>query len=358
MKKSKIYLLVISVLVILAAVISYMRSEEAPLGDGSDFKVQDTALITKFFLADKKNNTVLLERGESGKWTLNKEYTASAYAINTFLKTVMDVEVKSPVSKEAHENMVKLLATTGTKVEIYQRAYRIDLFGKIKWFPYEKRVKTYYVGMATQDNLGTFMLMEGSEVPYITYIPGFNGYLTTRYSPFEMDWRDHQVYNYKYRDIRSVTLLFPETPEKAFKAVKTGQKTFDLFAGLKPYGPLDARVPVYDTLKLMDLFSGFQDIRFESLIMDMEPQKKDSLLKATPFHILTLETTDGKVRTLKTFHMRGAPDATDLEGKPVLWDRDRMYALIDNKDLVIIQFYVFDPLIRPVQSYVPSQKVE
>jgi len=356
MKKSKIYLIVISLLIVIAAIVNFTRSNHSTLGDGSDFKIQDTSLVTKIFLADKRNNTVLLERGEAGRWIVNKSNLASDYSIDIFMKTIMNLEVKSPVSKEAHENMVKLLATNGTKVEIYQKAYRIDLFGKIKWFSYEKCVRTYYVGTSTQDNLGTYMLMEGSDTPYIMYIPGFNGYLTSRYSPLEIDWRDHSIYNYKYRDIRSVTLLFPETPEKAFKAVKTDQKSFQLFAGLNPYGPLNVQVPVFDTVKLMDLFGGFQDVRFEAIISDMAPQAKDSLLKAVPFHILTLETNDGKVRILKTYHMRGTPDAMDLDNRPVLWDRDRMFALVDNKDLVMIQFYVFDPLIRPIQYYtLPNQ---
>ena len=54
MKKSKIYLIVISLLIVIAAIFNYTRNNQTSLGDGSDFKIQDTSLVNKIFLADKK----------------------------------------------------------------------------------------------------------------------------------------------------------------------------------------------------------------------------------------------------------------------------------------------------------------
>ncbi len=355
MKKSRIYLLTVLLLVLVAAVLIITKSSQSTMGDEGDFSISDTSTVTKIFLADKKNNTVLLVKQANGQWLLNNQYNASAYSINVFLKTAMSVEVKSPVAKEAHSNIVKLLATSSTKVEIYQTAYRVDLWGKIQWFPYEKLTRVYYVGGATQDNMGTFMLMDGSETPYIVYIPGFNGYLSTRYSPLEMDWRDHMVYNYKYKDIKSIKLEFPETPEQSFVATKTSNRDFQILALAGPGGNYSVAVPVYDTLKIMEFFSAFQNIRFEAIIDPEGSAFKDSISKAVPFHVLTIETTDGKTSVLKTFHKSPTPDQVGIDGEPAQWDRDRLFALInDGKDLTLIQFYVFDPLLHPLQFYLPQ----
>jgi hypothetical protein len=49
-------------------------------------------------------------------------------------------------------------------------------------------VKQYYVGHATQDNTGTYMLLTNPETdknyedPFVTHIPGFDGFLSTRYN--------------------------------------------------------------------------------------------------------------------------------------------------------------------------------
>lgn len=354
MKKPKVYLIILSILILAAAVLTFVYSSGSTLGEDTEFSLTDTASVSKIFIADKKNNTVLLERNPEGGWILNKEYKASSYATDIFLKTIMDIEVKSPVSKEAHENTVKLLATVGVKVEIYQKAYRVNLFDKIKWFEYEKLARVYYVGVSTQDNLGTFMILEGAEAPYIVHIPGFNGYLTTRYSPLERDWRDHSVFAFKYRDIKAITLQFPETPGMSFRAEKSGMKDFKLWTGTSLKDPMKIAIPQYDTLKLMDLFGGFQDVRYEAIVDPGLKNFRDSVMRSVPFHILKVETNDGKMTQLKTWHIAGAPDAVDDNGNPLRWDRDRMYATLNNEELLLIQFYVFDPLIRPLQYYLPN----
>jgi len=170
----------------------------------SNFAVDDTASITKVFMADKDNNTVTLKRLSPANWIINDQYTASKDAMNMLLKTLMSIEVKEPVSKAGTNQVIKLLATNSTKVEIYQKVYRINLFDKIKLFPHEKNTLTYYVGCATQNNMGTYMLIEGAKTPYITFIFGFNGFLTTRYSTLVKDWRDHTILNLKYKQVKSI----------------------------------------------------------------------------------------------------------------------------------------------------------
>jgi hypothetical protein len=352
------FLILIVVLLVIAAVILIIRSATlSTLDENTNFAIQDTSSVTRVFLADKNNNKVLLSRNEDGSWTVNDKYKASFEAVRAMLKTVMSLEIKSPVPQKAHNNIVKILATTATKVEIYQTVYRIDLFGTIRLFPHEKKTRTYYVGFATQDNLGTYMLMEGADAPYIVAIPGFNGFLTTRYSPYEKDWRDHSIFNYGYPDIRSVTLWFPETPEKSFRLSKSGPRDFKLMQINDKLAETGSLINAYDTLKVMDYFAGFQNIRFESLLDDLDKRISDSIRAAVPFHILTIEDVRGNASVIKTYHMQGAPDVVDLENKPVLWDRDRLYALINNgNDLVLIQFYVFDPILRPLDHFITPGK--
>lgn len=358
MKKKRIIILAAIVIILagLALVVVKNRTSQDTLDMGSDFAIQDTGSVTRIFLADMKNNRVLLKREASGKWTVSDEYSASADAIKMILKTMLNLDVKSPVPKASHNNIVKFLATSSVKVEIYQQVYRIDLFDKIKWFPHEKRTKTYYVGMATQNSLGTYMLMEGAEEPFIVHIPGFNGFLTSRYSPMEKDWRDHKIYNSLYKDIASVTLRFSETPEESYTIVKKGQMDFSMYRFNSPKDVEGTRIFKFDTLKVMDCFSAFGDIRFEAIVNDMDQNIIDSIRNSVPYHILTLEDRTGKRNTVKTFRKKGPPDQYNLYDELIFWDRDRMYALInDDKDFVLIQFFVFDPLLRPLSFFLPGE---
>ncbi len=355
MKKRWLYLIILLVLAVVTVALIFRNQNVNTLDENSDFAVVDTASITRIFLADKNNNTVLLQRGEDQKWTVNNVFPASTYSIGLFMKTLMSVDVKSPVSRNSHDNIVKVLASSSVKVEIYQRAYRIDLFGSIRWFPYEKLSKTYYVGFATQDNQGTYMLMEGSAEPFIVHIPGFKGFLSTRYSPFEKDWRDHKIFSYKYKDLKSVKLWMPEYPDQSFMAVKKDMRNFELYS-LNGPDAVGEKMPVFDTLEVMDLFSSFEDIRFEALVDDLDPKIIDSIKNAPPYHVLTLETAGGEKNLLKSWHKKGAPDNVDSKGNPLPWDPDRMYASINNDaDFVLIQFFVFDRIFRPLDSFLPQK---
>lgn len=347
MKNNRFALILLLVLIILAVVVIVTRSSKSTLDDkNAQFAVEDTASVSKIFLADKNNNTVLLTRDTSGIWMVNKNYKASKGAMEILMKTIYAIDVKSPIAKKSHDNYIKSIASRSVKVEIYQQVYRINLFNKIKLFKHEKCTRTYYVGFDTQDNAGTVMLMEGSEVPYVIYIPGFNGFLSTRYSSFEKDWRDHTVFNIRYSDIKSITMRFPSDPENSFKAEKKGPKEFFVKSLANDQAVMD-----FDTVKMLDLFASFVNLRHELFINDLP--KKDSIIKSTPFQILTIEDYKGQTYSIKTFHKRSVDNSdTDPYYNFSPYDRDRFYALINNdKDFVLMQFFVFDNVIRPLAFY-------
>jgi hypothetical protein len=109
------------------------------------------------------------------------------------------------------------MSAIAKKIEIYQIRPRINLFNKVKLFPRETLTKTYYIGDVTQDNQGTYMLMEGADEPYIVHIPGFRGFVSTRYSTVKADWRDFTVFKTPIGEIASVQVEFPLDPGQSFR---------------------------------------------------------------------------------------------------------------------------------------------
>jgi hypothetical protein len=226
------------------------------------------------------------------------------------------------------------------------------LFDKIKGFPHEKLTKTYYVGLATQDNQGTYMILENAEDPYIVYIEGFRGFLYTRYSPLVKDWRDHTIFNMRYNQLKSVEIDITGDPQGSFKAVKKSPRTFDV----RMLADRSKNI-AYDTVKIMDLFAAFENVRYEALMNDLDRTERDSILSSKPYIILNIEEVDGKKMKVKTFLKKASPDQIDQMGNTVAFDRDRLYALINNdKDLVLIQFYVFGRLFKSLGYYLYGAK--
>ena len=163
MKNNKIAIILTIVLLAIAVLLIWNNRYLTTLrGDSADFMVWDTASITKVYLADRMDNETLLERHADG-WSLNKDYKAHPQKIDQLLYTLYRVRVKMPVSRASHDNIISQMASRSYKVEVYQMVPRINLFNKIKLFYHEKRTKVFYVGDATQDSSGTFMLREGAD---------------------------------------------------------------------------------------------------------------------------------------------------------------------------------------------------
>ena len=350
MKKNRLTLIITVVLLIIALLFIYNATKGTLSKKESDFAVDDTSSITKVFLTDKQNNKILLTKVTPGEWTNNDSLTARNDCINTLLKTMKRIEVKEPVSKASKENVMKRLATIGVKVEIYQTVYRIDIFG-LQLFPHEKLVKTYYVGDQTQNLMGTYMIIEDSEQPYITHLPGFNGYLSSRYSTLLNDWRDHTMFNVELANIQSVNMEIPAESDESYKIENTGNTTFT-FTSLFD----NKQMATYDTLKLLAFLTAFRDIKYEAIVTNEELHNVDSVIATTPYHIITVTDISGNSTEIKTFHKKANEGETELDGTtPALYDKDRLYAWFnDGKDFALIQFYVFDDILKPLSYFMKA----
>jgi len=239
------------------------------------------------------------------------------------------------------------MAAQSVKVEVYQRVYRIDLFGKIRLFPHEKLTKTYYVGSATADNMGTFMLMEGADMPFVVHLLGFRGYVAPRYSTLEREWRDHTIFKTKLYDIREVVMEIPREPEESYKVVNAEDR-------ISLIRMADNREVPFDTLKMLNFLTAFTDIRYEMLLDEFDPEARDSIVNSPPKNILSLTDKEGHTAAIKTYYKSNSEGTFDPEGVPDPYDVDHLYGLVsEERDFVMIQYYVFDKVLRPLSYFEP-----
>ena len=353
-KNNRITIIITALLVVIAGVLIWNnRYISTNRGEESNFQVWDTASVTKIYLADRKERESLLEREPQG-WVLNGTYRAHPKQVQYLLTTLYKIRIKMPVSKASHDNIVKQLASQSTKVEIYQNVPRINLFNKVKLFYHEKRTKVFYVGDATMDSSGTFMLKEGADKAYIVYIPSFRGFITTRFTANPDDWRDHTVFHENMADIQSVAIEFNEDPEGSFRIDNMGKHQYKLTR------LCDNKDLPYDTLKVINFISSFGDLRFEALFTNSLPQERIDSITSSPYvHHVILTDKEGNTKEMKTFKKLVMNGVTDFGGDYGEIDRDRMYALIEGgKDFVLIQNYVFDKVLHDVRYFEAGHPIQ
>lgn len=353
MKKNRITILVALILILVTAALFITNSYTTLRSEVSEFAVDDTASITRIFLADKKNKQVLLEKGPDGIWMVDGKFVAQPAKVQSFLKTLADIQVRNPVPLKARDNVITRMSVIAKKIEIYQVVPRINIFGKIKLFPHEKNTRTYYVGDVTQDNQGTFMLMEGSEEPYVVHLPGFRGFVSSRYSTNQDEWRDFTVFRTPIGDIRSVRVEFPSNPGESYQFDLDEYKNIRLSDLTR-----SMTATVFDTIRALNFLAAFQDIRFEALLENMlEKSFIDSVLASPPKILITVTDRQGTQNHVKIYHKKGFAELYMEDGitlEPM--DLDRGYALVNNgEDFVLIQYYTFDRITRQLSYFTRQQ---
>lgn len=327
MSKNKITFIVLIVLISLSLYYFLTQKESTIKKDLSDFAVEDTASITKIFMADKLNRQVTLTR-EGKHWMANGKYIVRKDAISVLLTTIKDIKVKSPVPKATLDLQIKHLAAKSVKVEIYTGS--------------EKPHKVYYVGGATLDNQGTYMLLKNSAKPFVMYLPGFFGYLSTRYFTEAKLWRDNSIFNSEFNEIKSVTLEYPKANEKNIVVSNLGNNSFEVKSLLN-----NEIVQNYDTFKVKKFLSAFIHFGYEAPVVEMKPEKRDSLLNVLPENIYTVELTNGQKKSLKLFNVRVSKQEMEKYKRASEFDPDRMYGFYNNdKEIVTVQTQFIYPLIK------------
>lgn len=337
MKKTNLILIILVVIVTATVTTIYIVRNTDKKTVFRDFAVQDTATVDKIFLIDKNNNSVLLERKENF-WTANEIYRARRDFTNILLETIKRLEVSAPVPDTKLDKVLKDLSVSGVKCEIYQN-------GELS--------KTYYIGGVTDDNTGTYMILEGSDVPFILRIPGFNGFLNVRYNTEINEWREKIIFNYQFQEIAKVKVEYPGNNNESFIAISNGDNTFNLTEiNGKPVGFR------FDTIKVKEFISSCKFIGFEAYIMDSLQQfKRDSLNKQPILSKYTIEDFKGKKKIFKTHYRQNINKYMDDDGKLYDWDIDRLYGVIDDKEVVLLQYYIIDPITVGKSEFaiVPSE---
>ena len=146
MKKLIIRIVFIAALVGLSVYLFNNQSKTTVKGQLTNFAIEDTASITKIFMANKDNQKITLTK-TGNSWMVNDEFKAKPDMMNTLLKTMHLMTVRSPVPKSMHNNVVKRLGSNSVKVEIYQNGEGTPS-------------KVYFVGGPNADHTGTFMLLK------------------------------------------------------------------------------------------------------------------------------------------------------------------------------------------------------
>ena len=279
-----------------------------------------TSDIHKIFIAQRDGEKTTFVRGEGKDWLVNGS-KANPNVMKNLLETLGRVRVDYIPTKASVPNIVKEMAAIGIKVELYDKD--------------DNKFKTFYVGGSTNNELGTYMIMEDSNQPYVTHIPNMQGSLRWRFTPKGDAWRAKTIFEDNPDDIVSVSIEYPSQKSHSFNLEKEGTdyKVSPFYENQLNKGSNTNPVAVKSFL------TGFNRILAEGMVNTST--KKDSVLNTQPFSIIQIATTKGDKRTVR-FYPQDVDAKDNVTGDPLMVHR--YYVDVNQQDFMVAQQRVIGKL--------------
>lgn len=164
--------------------------------------IDEIQKIDEIFIIYRSGEAIHFKKNIKDSWLINSKYEAREDALTNLLNTLQQQRIKSIPTKAVAELMIKDIAVFGTKIELYSGGHN---------------VKTLYVGGVTSDELGTHIMVEGVDQPYIAYLPGFQGSLRSRYVMTLDDWRARRIVPFALDTLMSLQVRYNNKQQEDFE---------------------------------------------------------------------------------------------------------------------------------------------
>lgn len=279
----------------------------------SEFSIEDTASIDRIVISDKVPMKVDLIKTD-GKWQLNGRALRKD-AIEVLLETLKRMEMRNFVAENSKDEILRRMATYGKEVIVYSKGEEIAHF---------------FVGTDTPDHLATYMLKKGAELPFAVHIPGFNGYLSSRFITKEVLWYNRSLIG---QDVSNLNLFKMDYSDASMPSVHLQKNDDASWQNLIE--------PDMDQKWITAYLKQLEKANYEGAIVTSDKifMRKDSLLNSTPYLQFAWADMQGNSHWLKAYKIKAEADAADAQGNPLNFDPDRMHAIYDDGRMVLLQFY-------------------
>ncbi len=229
---------------------------------------------------------------------------------------------------------------------------------KVQAYHNNTLLKQYYVGHENQDNNATYMILtnldteENYEEPFLMYIPGFEGYLSSRFIIDEDEWRDRLIINYTPPQMKSIKMDFVANPDSSYTINLKSTSSFEL---LKKNGTPIA----FDEAKMKQFLAYFQNISYEKMLNGISKQLNDSIHNAVPFLNMTITDNSNKVREFSFVNKYSSKGLNQKYGYDYKYDPDRLFMIEKSTgEISLIQYYVFGKMIQTYGYFLPKSTVK
>ncbi len=212
MKKKNLVIIFILGLIVVVGVMFLLKDNKSTFSSkNTEFNLEDTSRVDLIVIKERNGKEISLKK-QGDFWIVenkSQSYIAHKKQVDLLLNTINRVRVKAPVPKEGRRTILADMASSAKEVIYYEG---------------NKELKHFFIGADTPDNLGTHMLLKDGDEPFIVHIPGFFGYLSSRYTTDINVWRSKYLFTEHPQKISSIEIDYPSEKTKSFHLKKNQNK--------------------------------------------------------------------------------------------------------------------------------------
>ncbi len=305
---------IISGVLIVILVIVILLRDRSPYGKRqSNFAAVPKKEITSIEMTQGEKKLILSKNED--EWEVGDKMETRKNEILFLLRILTEMEIKSPVSPDLFEKEI-----TGSGIEPV----------KVKVFEGNRTLNSFIVYKTGSNVYGNIMKKKLHTLPFIVYIPGYEGDIGSQFNINEYYWQPYNIFNLLPSEISSVTLENYSEPSSSF-TIKISDGMFTLVDSTKCSTG-------WDTARVKRYISYFTWVPFEDRVTD------DMVIDNDPFFRIMVNKANGGETEL-TLWERYDPDTGEK-------DSDRLWGKTNERDeIFILRYFDIDPILKKVSYF-------
>jgi len=287
------------------------------------FIIKDTADISKVSISQDSVMVIISRNKNSKNWTVDNKYPANNQAVKKLFQTLTEVKISKPVLNSKKDSLIKNIENNGKIIKVYN--FNNELIKEIKTGNYMKKLE------------GTYMYNPKANSIFIVNIPGLENDLNYRYNMNPVYWLKSEIFSYHPNDIKEISVNYPDAVSRSFKLTIL-KDTANLI-----YLSDNKHVKTLNLNKVGSYLSYFMNVKFSSETSNTQEIRKE-LLKRTPYSEITVTDINQQTKNIKLFKIK-------TKNEPDGYDLNKLHALINNNDVVIVKYVDFDLILKDINYF-------
>jgi len=304
------------IFIIILIIALFIIGRHVPFGAGNSvFNLENTGGISSISIV-AENTTVNLERGID-KWYVNGKFPARQPAVKSLLRIIRNIRIKSPVSANVFNDVLRDGDTQRTDIKIYDG---------------RKLVQSFHIFSKPSAEAPSIMRKRNNAKPFFVHVPGYDIDPGNYFVADERFWMPNTLFSLSPDRIKEIHIKYFETPDSSFSIRLNG-------------GEVLFKNGIYvneniDTTAIGRYLSYFTYVPLEGRAPGMNRADVDSIRQDPPYFKLELISDEADTISLLTW------TRIIKEGGNTVTDTDRLWGSTNGEDLLIIKYYDLDPLIK------------